>query len=155
MGAHVSIDLGMVQSLAYYTGIVFRGYTHGVGFPILSGGRYDTLVSRFGMDCPATGFSMGINFILMALERQQRSLQIQTGGVLVSYVDGGRAGAVRACERYRLAGQVAELDITGQGAVSAEAYARQRGHRVLALVDKDGIVTEQLLASPADEGEMS
>ena len=63
----------MVQSLNYYTGIVFRGYAYGVGFPILSGGRYDGLVSKFGKDCPATGFSMGVNMVMMALERQNRA----------------------------------------------------------------------------------
>ena len=70
VGDHISIDLGMVQSLNYYTGIVFRGFTHSVGYPVLSGGRYDNLVQRFGKDCPATGFSLGINMIMTALERQ-------------------------------------------------------------------------------------
>ena len=56
---YVSLDLGMVQSMNYYTGIVFRGFTYGVGFPVLSGGRYDNLLQRFGRDCPATGFRWG------------------------------------------------------------------------------------------------
>lgn len=147
VNAHVSIDLGMVQSLNYYTGIVFRGYTHGVGFPILSGGRYDTLVSRFGLDCPATGFSMGINFILMALERQQRSRQVESGGVLVSYAAGGRAEAVRICDRYRAAGRVAELDLSGRDRAGMATFARQRGHRLLVLVEETGRVVEQELSA--------
>jgi ATP phosphoribosyltransferase regulatory subunit len=155
MGAHVSIDLGMVQSLGYYTGIVFRGYTHGVGFPILSGGRYDSLVSRFGMDCPATGFSMGVNFILMALERQQRSRQMEPGGVLVTYAAGGRTAAAQACDRYRAAGLVAELDVAGRDVGAAEAYARARGHRLLALADETGMVTERQLTASAAKGDKS
>jgi len=37
-------------------GTIFRGFTYGVGFPILSGGRYDRLVEKFGKSSPATAF---------------------------------------------------------------------------------------------------
>ena len=143
VGDHVSVDLGMVQSLNYYTGIVFRGYTHGVGFPILSGGRYDNLVSRFGLDCSATGFSMGINMILMALERQHSSRRVETGGVLVAYLPGGRRSAVRICDAYHARGEVAELDLSGHDMQAAEAFARQRGHRLIVMVDESGLATER------------
>lgn len=66
---YISIDLGMLQSLNYYTGIIFKGFTYGLGFPLFSGGRYDHLVSAFGRDLAATGFSIGINFIQTALLR--------------------------------------------------------------------------------------
>jgi len=36
LSKYVSVDLGMVQSLNYYSGTIFRGFTYGVGFPILS-----------------------------------------------------------------------------------------------------------------------
>ena len=35
------VDLGLIESVDYYTGMVFKGYTYEVGFPILAGGRYD------------------------------------------------------------------------------------------------------------------
>lgn len=143
---HVSIDLGMVQSLNYYTGIVFRGYTHGVGFPILSGGRYDNLVSRFGLECPATGFSLGVNLVMMALARQTRDREEADGGVLVAYRPGGRKAAVRLCDGLRAEGRIAELDIAGRDGEAAAAYARRRGHALLAMVEADGTVRETDLA---------
>jgi len=139
---YVSVDLGMVQSLNYYTGIVFRGYTHGVGFPILSGGRYDSLVSRFGLDCPATGFSLRVNMVLMALERQLRERETPPGGILITYAPGGRKAAVRVCDTFRAQGRVSELDITGGGAEAAKAYALRHGHAVLVTVDASGNVEE-------------
>ena len=42
----VSIDLGLVHGLGYYTGVVFRGMTASFGQPLLSGGRYDTLLAE-------------------------------------------------------------------------------------------------------------
>lgn len=68
--AYVSLDLGQLQSLNYYSGVIFKGFTYGLGFPLFSGGRYDQLVGNFGRDLSATGFSIGLNFALQALRRQ-------------------------------------------------------------------------------------
>jgi ATP phosphoribosyltransferase regulatory subunit len=68
---YVSVDLGFVQKLNYYTGIIFRGFTYGIGYPFLGGGRYDNLVGQFGTPCRATGFAIGINLLMSALERQK------------------------------------------------------------------------------------
>jgi ATP phosphoribosyltransferase regulatory subunit len=45
---YISFDLGMVQSFDFYTGIIFRGLTRDLGYPICGGGRYDMLVSEYG-----------------------------------------------------------------------------------------------------------
>lgn len=63
-GRYLAIDLGMVSALSYYTGIIFQGFVSGFGTPMLSGGRYDHLVEKFGPATPATGFSVNINFLL-------------------------------------------------------------------------------------------
>lgn len=73
LSRYVSVDLGMVPALNYYTGIIFRGFTYGIGFPVLSGGRYDNLIEKFGFAKPATGFSIGINMLMNALIRQYGS----------------------------------------------------------------------------------
>ncbi len=67
---YLSIDLGMVQSIGYYTGIIFRGMCEQMGYSILTGGRYDKLVGEFGRDMAATGFAMGVKPLLTALERR-------------------------------------------------------------------------------------
>ena len=60
----VTFDLGMVPRLDYYTGIIFKGYADGVGATVLSGGRYDNLMSTFGVDAPAIGFSFNLDNML-------------------------------------------------------------------------------------------
>lgn len=56
----VMIDLGLVNRSNYYTGIIFRGYAEGSGLTVLTGGRYDNLISGFGLDAPAIGFGVDV-----------------------------------------------------------------------------------------------
>lgn len=70
---YVTIDLGMVQAIHYYTGIIFRGMTGHLGKPLLSGGRYDTLSQDFDGDLPAVGFGLDVTQMLLAIERQQET----------------------------------------------------------------------------------
>ncbi len=67
---YISIDFGMLHDIAYYSGIIFRGITPGIGFPVLSGGRYDGLLEKFGSNEAATGFALGIKRVMIAMERQ-------------------------------------------------------------------------------------
>lgn len=62
-GEYVRFDLGLVHQLDYYTGVVFRGYVEGAGAPVLSGGRYDHLVERFGRRAEATGFAVNVDAV--------------------------------------------------------------------------------------------
>ncbi len=60
-GDMLLIDLGIVQKIEYYTGIVFCGYVAGIGEAVLSGGRYDSLLETFGSDLSACGFGLNIS----------------------------------------------------------------------------------------------
>ncbi len=65
----IAIDLGLVSSLHYYTGLIFCGYVPGMGVPILTGGRYDSLVEKFGSPDKATGFSVNISYLMEVLQK--------------------------------------------------------------------------------------
>ncbi len=66
----VSFDLGLLSRYNYYTGIIFRAYTYGVGDAIAMGGRYDRLLGKFGKDCPATGFAIVLDDVIAALRKR-------------------------------------------------------------------------------------
>jgi len=142
---YVSIDLGMVQSMNYYTGIVFRGYTYGVGFPVLSGGRYDKLVSRFGRECAATGFSLGINMVMMALERQRKLEDVAEGGFLVTYEPGARKLASCLCRELIEKGLPAQMDIQLKSLDDTVQYAKRKGISRVICVKEDGSKKEIVL----------
>lgn len=65
----VCVDLGVLRGFDYYTGVVFEGYTADLGFPICGGGRYDKLLGKFGFECPATGFAMGLERLILSLNK--------------------------------------------------------------------------------------
>src|SRR5437762_8634015 len=59
----VSIDIGIVRGLAYYTGIVFEVFDRAGKFrAVAGGGRYDNLIGQLSdssVSLPALGFAMG------------------------------------------------------------------------------------------------
>lgn len=74
-GKFIRFDLGLVHQIDYYTGVVFRGYVEGVGAPVLSGGRYDNLVEKFGRPAPAIGFSVDADAVAACLSQPQATAQ--------------------------------------------------------------------------------
>lgn len=63
----LSIDLGEVRGFEYYTGVRFQGYAPGVGDALLSGGRYDRLIERYGRAAAAAGFAVDVERVDLAL----------------------------------------------------------------------------------------
>ena len=68
-GEYIRFDLGLVHQLDYYTGMVFRGFVEGAGAPVLSGGRYDNLMERFGWKAEATGFAVDADAVAACLNQ--------------------------------------------------------------------------------------
>ncbi len=140
LGQYVSVDLGMLRGLAYDTGIIFRGFTYGIGFPVLTGGRYDRLVGEFGRDCPATGFSLGVNMIMMALQRQKVETEKPSIDSFVCYTGAGRRIAFELCAELRKQGLVVELDISDYSVEEAKTYAAAKSiGGVINIVDEDSV----------------
>lgn len=140
LGQYVSVDLGMLRGLTYDTGIIFRGFTYGVGFPVLTGGRYDKLAGEFGRECPATGFSLGVNMVLMALQRQKAEMEKPDTDTLVCYDRKGRKSAFDLCTVLRGQGLTVELDIANRTPEEAAAYAAERNiGGVIRILDEDNV----------------
>jgi ATP phosphoribosyltransferase regulatory subunit len=70
--AHVVYDLGEVRGLDYYTGVHFELFTAGAGRSAGAGGRYDSLMGRFGDPMPAVGVSLDLDTIAEAQAGGQR-----------------------------------------------------------------------------------
>ncbi len=69
----ITFDLGMLSQYDYYTGMIFRAYTPQIGEAVIKGGRYDDLLSKFGKDCPATGLTLSLDDICLALNNQENA----------------------------------------------------------------------------------
>ena len=61
------IDFSVVNDVRYYNGTVFKGFVKDVPVGVLSGGRYDRLLEKFGRKAGAIGFAVYLD----ALERME------------------------------------------------------------------------------------
>jgi ATP phosphoribosyltransferase regulatory subunit HisZ len=59
----------VVRDIDYYTGMIFDCYVPGFGYLLGGGGRYDTLIKKFGTNMPAVGFAFTLEKILAVLEK--------------------------------------------------------------------------------------
>ena len=88
---YISFDLGMLSKYQYYTGVVFKAYTYGIGDAVVKGGRYDNLLRKFGKNAAAIGFVIVIDDLLEALSRQRVNIDIPASGKTVYYRAGDEA----------------------------------------------------------------
>jgi ATP phosphoribosyltransferase regulatory subunit len=140
LGYHerINIDFALLRDLAYYTGFVFEGYIDDLGFSLCGGGRYDTLLPRFGYDVPAVGWMVGVERILLALERRDVDERPRNEvDVLVSGSD-----TVAACERKK--GLNVRVDVLSLSREELIAYARHKLIPRLVIV-RDGKAEEIVL----------
>jgi len=72
MADRINFDLTLMRNLDYYTGIVFEVMSPNLGYNICGGGRYDKLLSRFGVESiPAVGFAVGMERLRLAVNGGQ------------------------------------------------------------------------------------
>ncbi len=64
---HITLDLGELRGLDYYSGVTFQGFLSGFGEAICLGGRYDQLTANYGRPAPATGFAFNLLNLLFAM----------------------------------------------------------------------------------------
>ena len=106
---YVSFDLGLLSKYRYYTGVIFKAYTYGVGDAVAKGGRYNSLLKYFGKDAPAIGFVIVVDDLLEALSRQKRKPQPAAEGILIIYEEGRFRDALEKAAALRADGVPTEL----------------------------------------------
>ena len=59
----MNLDFSIVNDISYYSGIIFQGYIKGIPTKMLSGGRYDKLMRKFGNRSGAIGFAVYLDLL--------------------------------------------------------------------------------------------
>ena len=124
----IIFDLGLIRDFDYYTGMVFEAYAPSVGYSLAGGGRYDKMLKDFGLDCPATGFALGIERILSARHHQEISDEVRAKEIYLSYGEGKIESAIKKANELRAAGKVVELSLTAQTKSDAEKSQVEKGY---------------------------
>ncbi|HFI0086821.1 TPA: histidine--tRNA ligase [Streptococcus suis] len=115
LGIAYTIDTNMVRGLDYYNHTIFEFMTEvgGNALTICAGGRYDGLVSYFGgPETAAFGFGMGIERLILVLDKQGIELPLDTQLDVYIAVLGQEAngGALELVQAIRKQGFRAERD---------------------------------------------
>lgn len=141
---YISFDLGMVNHFDYYTGIIFRGYTYGTGDAIGKGGRYDNLLMQFGKEAPAIGFTILIDDLLSALDRQKIPVSIaEFAYAVLLYEEKDMTQAISLVMELRNGGEKVECICIREAEKMGESISFAKGqgaHVVFVLAGEDMII---------------
>lgn len=139
---YISYDLGMLSKFSYYTGIIFKAYSYGIGDYMVSGGRYDKLLVQFGRDISAIGFAITIDRLMSALSSQKVEFDTSAADVLVVYEEQRTGEAVQVLTRYRRIGKRA-MGMPREGEKERKeyiAYAKEKGMTQLIFMKETSIL---------------
>ncbi len=122
---YLTIDLGEIRGLDYYTGITFEGFVAGLGEEVCGGGRYDNLTAKYGFPAPATGFAFNILALLTALEKRPDVEASKTRDFLIFNIKEDRREALEIAKCLRSRGYSVARDIIRRDFDNSLAYARR------------------------------
>lgn len=138
-GVSYTVNPTIVRGLDYYTKTVFEFVTDCIGAQgtVCGGGRYDGLIEELGGNhLPSLGFAMGIERLLMVMEKQgieipnfdECSLYIATMGEKAQEKAFGLLKELREC------GETAETDVVGRGLRAQMKYADKIGAKYTIVI---------------------
>lgn len=144
--AKIHADLGFTNPFRYYTGVIFKGYSPGCGEPLLQGGRYDQLASRFGAEKPACGLGINISLLAEVLEKMKiKEWNPCATDYLVLYEDTNRSEALALSQTLRSRGFVVESECFAGGTQERIASATYRNTREIIEVNADWVRVTNLI----------
>lgn len=136
---YLSFDLGMVNQLDYYTGIIFKGYTYDVGNSIVDGGRYDDLISTFTRQIPAVGFAIKIDDLLAAFSREIADQAINRIDTLLYYPSQYNDIGIRLGETLRSQGMRVEVAYNIEAKDLADYGIKEGIGGLMKMIDSDTV----------------
>lgn len=136
----IKVDLGLAHKKNYYTGILFRGYVEGYGQPVLSGGRYDTLLGDFGRKAAAIGFAVNVEAAAKVLLRNSQETFVEPADVMVFSESGNEISGLNRCRELIDSGLTVYNSLCGTLEESAE-YAKAHGIHRIDIVGDNGEIT--------------
>ncbi|MEW5937792.1 MAG: histidine--tRNA ligase [Candidatus Thermoplasmatota archaeon] len=132
-----TIDLGVVRGLDYYTGMVFEIDAPALGAEkqVCGGGSYALTEVFGGRPVQSTGFAMGIDRIVLGLERQE--FPFPRHGVSAYIIPVGPKAVEKALEllsELRSAGVSVDIEMMGRSLSKALEYASATSARTSVIM---------------------
>jgi histidyl-tRNA synthetase len=133
----VEIDLGVVRGLDYYTGMVFEAEAPSLGAEkqICGGGSYSLSELFGGEKVFSTGFAIGFDRILLAMENEGQEFRKEcVDAYVVPVSDDVRNEAAKIVSMLRGNGITADIDIMRRKMAKAMKHASAVGARYAVIV---------------------
>lgn len=130
---NITVDLGLVNKTDYYTGLIIKGYLSGHGEEVISGGRYDKLISEFGYDIPAVGFAVNVNGIFKVIEKNGILPTPAPADVIIYVEEGFEVAGLKAAKELREQGMTVENALFGDIETVREYAKEKRIRRVVVI----------------------
>lgn len=132
LGIDFKVNPKIVRGLDYYTKTVFEFVTEEIGAQgtVCGGGRYDGLIEQLGgQHVPALGFAMGIERLLLLMDKQNCDFLTPKSCDLYIATMGDAAldKAMKLTAAMREFGYYAEFDLMGRGVKAQMKYANKLG----------------------------
>ncbi len=158
LGVNYVVNPHIVRGLDYYTRTVFEFISSNIGAQgtVCAGGRYNNLVEQVGgKSCPAVGFGMGIERLLLVLE----SLGLEVGKAYVPDIyfapvcDKAREITPALALNLRSKGLAVDYDIMDRGFKPQLKYANKTGVKYLVILGEDEIAKNSASVKDMQSGE--
>lgn len=138
LGIPYTVDPGIVRGLDYYTKTIFEILNS--EFTVCGGGRYDRLIEEIGgPSMPAVGFGMGIERLIMTLDKE--GIEVPKEPLVELYLSGrGESGvkeAFKLAHKLREIGVNAEINHAGRSFKAEMKYANKIGAKFNVVLGDD------------------
>ena len=158
MNIHYTVNPKIVRGLDYYTKTVFEFVSTDIGAQgtVCGGGRYDGLTEELGgPSLPSLGFGMGIERLLMVMEKQNCDFPQPTVADVYIAPMGDEAGieALALCEKLRAEGFCALTDLTGRSLKAQMKYADKIGAKNSIVIGETELTTGKAILRYMKTGE--
>lgn len=132
MGIEFTVNPSIVRGLDYYTRTVFEFVSTGIGAQgtVCGGGRYDGLVEEIGgAHTPALGFAIGIERLMLLMEKQGLPFPEREKCALYIVTMGEKASleAAKIASALRKEGVEVQFDVVGRSVKAQMKYANKLG----------------------------
>lgn len=146
MGIEFKINPKIVRGLDYYTRTVFEFITTDIGAQgtVCGGGRYDGLIEQLGgQKTPALGFGMGLERLILTMEKQDCDfMEAKTCDLYIASMGENAADkAMALAMELRDEGYFVEYDIVGRGIKPQMKYADKIGSKFVVVLGDNEIET--------------
>ena len=159
-GVEYTVNPTIVRGLDYYTKTVFEFVTDFIGAQgtVCGGGRYDGLIEELGgKHLPSLGFAMGIERLLMLMDKQGIEIpQPSTCDLYVAVM--GESASLKSFEiikAVRSCGLIAETDIVGRGLRAQMKYADKIGAKFSMVLGDNEIEQGKAVIKNMSNGEQT